>query len=79
MGILRCCCRIEHSGHFLYNTTGEVNNMRRLKNCVKEQTCIDSICFDNAYDASKYLLKMAALGQPVKISRRTDSSTCFKP
>jgi hypothetical protein len=53
--------------------------MRRLKNCVKEQTCIDSICFENAYDASKYLLKMASLGKPVRISRRIDPSHCLKP
>jgi hypothetical protein len=53
--------------------------MRRLKNCIIEQTCIDGICFDNSYDASKYLLQMAALGRAVKISRRNDTSQCFKP
>jgi hypothetical protein len=57
----------------------EVKKMRRLKNCIKEQTCVDSICFDSDYDASKYLLKMASLGRPVKISRRIDPSQCFKP
>jgi hypothetical protein len=51
--------------------------MCRFKNCIKEQTCIDSICFDNAHDAGKYLLQMASLGRPVKISRRIDPSHCL--
>ncbi len=48
-----------------------------LSDCLKPLPCIDEICFENTYDAGKYLLLVASRRQRVSLSRRLDPArTC---